>query len=142
MTTSSSDQFASGPVPDVDIGTDLSATPVIHSGSAPEPSELIGADLVVGTGELATIRATVEIHYVGALFVSGEVFDSSWGRGPATFPLNQVIPGFSRGIAGMRIGGRRELVIPSDLGYGAAGAPPVIPGHATLVFVIDLLGVS
>jgi peptidylprolyl isomerase len=142
VTTSSPDQFASGPVPDVDHGTDLSAPPVIHPGTAPEPTDLVGADLVVGTGDVATLRATVQIHYVGALYVNGEVLDSSWEGGAATFPLDQVIPGFSRGIAGMRVGGRRELVIPSELGYGAAGAPPVIPGHATLVFVIDLLGVS
>ncbi len=116
--------------------------PVIHAGTEPPPTQLVGADLVVGTGDVATSSATVRIQYVGALYSDGETFDSSWGRGAATFPLGQVIPGFSQGIAGMRIGGRRELVIPSDLGYGPSGAPPVIPGHATLVFVIDLLGIS
>jgi peptidylprolyl isomerase len=142
VTTPSLDQFAAGPVPEVDHATDLSMAPVIHAGTAAGPDKLIGADLVVGTGEVATTAATVRIQYVGALYSNGETFDSSWGRGAATFPLSQVIAGFSQGIVGMRIGGRRELVIPSDLGYGAAGAPPVIPGGATLVFVIDLLGIS
>lgn len=141
-TTPSPDQFSPGPVPDVDNATDLSLAPVIHPGTTPAPEELVGADLVVGTGDLAASSATVRIQYVGALYRDGETFDTSWGRGAATFPLAQVIPGFSQGIAGMRVGGRRELVIPSHLGYGKAGAPPVIPPDATLVFVIDLLGIA
>jgi peptidylprolyl isomerase len=138
----SNDRFSSGPLPDVDYATDMNRAPVIHPGTEAAPTGLVGADLVVGDGEEAAVTATVRIQYVGALYSDGEVFDSSWGRGSATFPLNQVIPGFSQGIAGMRVGGRRELVIPSDLGYGERGAPPVIPGGATLVFVIDLLEVS
>ncbi len=129
-------------MPQVDNGADLSVPPVVHAGTAAAPRALVSVDLVAGTGEVAPAAATVLVHYVGALYDTGVTFDSSWGRGPATFGLNQVIAGFARGIAGMRVGGRRELVIPPDLGYGAAGAPPVIPGHATLVFVIDLLGVS
>jgi peptidylprolyl isomerase len=143
MTTPSSpDRFATGPVPTVDNPTNLEVAPVIHAGEGSPPSELVGADLVVGTGETAGAGATVRVHYVGALFTDGKVFDSSWSRGPTSFSLNQVIPGFSEGIAGMKVGGRRELVIPAHLGYGARGAPPVIPGGATLVFVIDLLAVS
>jgi peptidylprolyl isomerase len=143
MTTPSSpDRFALGPVPTVDDPTNLEAAPVVHAGEGSAPSELVGADLVVGAGETARSGATVRVHYVGSLFSSGQVFDSSWGRGATSFSLDQVIPGFSQGIAGMRVGGRRELVIPAHLGYGARGAPPVIPGGATLVFVIDLLAVS
>jgi peptidylprolyl isomerase len=142
VTNPNSDLFSPGPVPEVDHGTDLSMAPVVHAGTAPEHNGLVGADLVVGDGEMATSTATVRIHYVGALFANGKVFDSSWGRGPTSFGLHQVIPGFSQGIVGMRIGGRREIVIPASLGYGAAGAPPVIPPHATLVFVIDLLGIT
>jgi peptidylprolyl isomerase len=142
VTNPNSDLFSPGPVPEVDHGTDLSMAPVVHASTAAEPHNLVGADLVVGDGDMATSAATVRIHYVGALFGTGTIFDSSWGRGPASFGLHQVILGFSQGIVGMRIGGRRELVIPSSLGYGAAGAPPLIPAHATLVFVIDLLGIS
>jgi peptidylprolyl isomerase len=139
---SSPDKFATGPVPAVDDPTNLEAAPVVHAGEGTAPSELVGADLVIGTGETAAPGATVRVHYVGSLFTNGKVFDSSWNRGPTSFSLNQVIPGFSEGIAGMKVGGRRELVIPAHLGYGAQGAPPVIPGGATLVFVIDLLAVS
>ena len=86
--------------------------------------------------------ATVNVQYVGANFADGQDFDSSWQRGqPATFSLAQVIPGFAQGIAGMQVGGRRELVIPPALGYGSAGAGPVGPNE-TLVFVIDLLAVQ
>jgi peptidylprolyl isomerase len=138
----SPDQFVAGPVPEVDHATDLNRAPVIHAGVAPAPTELTGTDLVIGDGAVASSSVTVRIQYVGALYSTGETFDSSWGRGSATFPLGQVIAGFSQGIAGMRIGGRRELVIPSNLGYGPAGMPPVIPGDATLVFVIDLLDIS
>jgi peptidylprolyl isomerase len=134
--------FSAGPVPTVDDPTNLAAAPVVHAGEGAAPTWLVGADLVVGTGPTALPGATVQVHYVGTLFSTGAVFDSSWSRGPASFSLNQVIPGFSQGIAGMRVGGRRELVIPSDLGYGDAGAPPVIPGGATLVFVIDLVATS
>jgi peptidylprolyl isomerase len=99
-------------------------------------------ELVLGKGAFATAGATVNVQYVGANYADGMVFDSSWQRGqPVSFPLSRVIPGFSRGIVGMRVGGRRELVIPPALGYGAAGSGPVGP-HETLVFVVDLLAVQ
>jgi FKBP-type peptidyl-prolyl cis-trans isomerase len=86
---------------------------------------------------------TVKVQYVGALYTTGKVFDASWtDSGPTSFPLSGVIPGFKDAIIGMKVGGRREIVIPPAFGYGAAGQPPTIPGNATLVFVIDLLGVS
>ncbi len=128
--------------PAVDHASEMDVAPVIHAGTGNSPAGLVGVDLVVGSGAEAGPGADVRVHYVGALFTTGEVFDSSWGRGPTGFSLDRVIAGFSQGIAGMRIGGRRELVIPAELGYGAAGAPPVIPGGATLVFVVDLLGIS
>jgi peptidylprolyl isomerase len=85
----------------------------------------------------------VQVQYVGALYDTGKVFDASWtDNGPATFPLNGVIAGFKDAIIGMKVGGRREIVIPPAEGYGAAGSPPAIPANATLVFVIDLLGVA
>jgi peptidylprolyl isomerase len=104
---------------------------------------LTGKDLVVGTGKTAVASDTVRVQYVGAFYGNGKVFDASWtDSGPATFPLSEVVPGFKDAIVGMKVGGRREVVIPPALGYGATGEPPTIPGNSTLVFVIDLLGIS
>ncbi len=139
---SNPNQYTTGPVPAVDGATNLAAAPTIHAGGGAAPSKLVGADLVVGTGQVATASNTVKIQYVGALYSNGTVFDSSWSRGtPASFSLSGVIPGFAQGIVGMKVGGRRELVIPPALGYGNAAQGP-IPANSTLVFVIDLLGVS
>jgi peptidylprolyl isomerase len=102
-------------------------------------------DLIKGTGPVATATSTVSVQYVGILYKGGKQFDASWDDGsgqPATLPLSGVIKGWQEGIPGMRVGGRRELIIPPSLGYGAAGSPPKIPANATLVFVIDLHGVS
>ena len=120
--------------------TDINQAPTIGKGTPPPPTTLLTKDLVVGTGTAATATSTVTVQYVGALYDTGEVFDSSWGQAKLQpFDLGGgVIPGFSQGIAGMKVGGRREIVIPPDLGYGAAGAPPQIPANATLVFVVDL----
>ena len=135
-------QFSTGPVPAVAGATDMKAAPTIHAGTGPAPVKLVGSDLVVGTGTAAAGSNTVEIQYVGALYSNGKVFDSSWSRGqPASFPLSGVIPGFAQGIVGMKVGGRRELVIPPALGYGDQ-ANGSIPANSTLTFVIDLLGVS
>ncbi len=84
----------------------------------------------------------MSVQYVGTLWANGKEFDASWDRGqPSIFPLDGVIPGFQQGIAGMKTGGRRTLVIPPELGYGAADQGP-IPGGSTLVFVVDLVGVQ
>ena len=135
--------FATGPVPAVTGATDLTKEPKVAPGAGQPPTALTGRDLVVGHGSVAGPDATVQVQYVGTLYQSGKVFDASWtDSGPATFPLNGVVPGFKDAIVGMRVGGRREIVIPPALGYGAAGSPPVIPPNSTLVFVIDLLAVS
>lgn len=108
------------------------------------PKRLVKKDLKVGTGPVAQPGQTVTVQYVGVAYKTRKQFDASWDRGqPFTFPLGagQVIPGWDRGVAGMRVGGRRELIIPPDLAYGADGPPP-IGKNATLVFVIDLLGVQ
>lgn len=109
------------------------------------PAALEVEDLVVGTGAEATPGATVTMHYVGALWSNGEPLDSSWeGDGdPIDFVLGagQVIPGWDRGVNGMRVGGRRRLVIPPDLAYGATGRGEVPPDE-TLVFVVDLVSVT
>ena len=96
----------------------------------------------MGTGATAAATATVRVQYVGVNYDNGQEFDSSWSRGqPADFPLNGVIAGFSQGIVGMKVGGRRELVIPPALGYADRGSPPAVGPNETLVFVIDLLAV-
>ena len=105
------------------------------------PSGLGYQDLVVGTGEEAKQGQLAVVHYTGWL-TDGTKFDSSRDRGaPFSFPLGggQVIVGWDQGVAGMKVGGRRKLVIPPDLGYGPNGMPPVIPASATLVFDVELL---
>jgi peptidylprolyl isomerase len=109
------------------------------------PFELGIDDLVVGDGAEATAGQKVTVHYVGVSFLTGEEFDASWNRGqPFEFRLGkgQVIPGWDRGVAGMRVGGRRRLTIPSAMAYGARGAGGVIKPHEPLVFVVDLLSVD
>ncbi len=113
------------------------------SGAA--PSKLVVKDLIKGTGATATSGKTVTVNYVGVLYKGGKQFDASWKRNqtfPFTLGQGQVIHGWDQGVAGMKVGGRRELIIPACLAYGAQGSPPTIPANAPLVFVIDLLGVS
>ena len=104
-------------------------------------------DVVVGSGETATAGQRVSVHYTGWLYdndQAGAKFDSSKDRGqPFEFPLGagRVIRGWDEGVAGMKVGGTRRLIIPSELGYGARGAGGVIPPNATLLFEVELLGV-
>lgn len=115
--------------------------PEIEFIEGPAPTELVITDLIVGDGAEAMPGGRVEVHYVGVDFETGEQFDASWDRGESiTFPLNGLIAGWQEGIPGMRVGGRRQLVIPPALAYGESG------GHRlagrTLVFIIDLLSVG
>ena len=106
------------------------------------PTELLVVDEIVGDGPEATGGAQVTTHYVGVAFSTGEEFDASWNRGePLRFQLGvgQVIAGWDQGIAGMKVGGRRRLVIPPDLAYGKRGAGSAIGPDETLIFVVDLV---
>jgi peptidylprolyl isomerase len=119
--------------------------PVVHVPKGKPPTKLVVKDLKTGTGATAEAGKTVTVQYVGVNFKGGKQFDASWDRGqPFSFPLGQgqVIPGWDKGVVGMKVGGRRELVIPPDLGYGPQGSPPVIKPNETLVFVVDLLNVQ
>ena len=109
------------------------------------PTALEIDDITEGSGAEAQTGDTVSMQYVGVNYSNGEEFDASWDRGePYTFELGSgsVIPGWDEGIPGMKVGGRRELIIPPDLGYGAQGQPPDIPPNETLVFIVDLLDVQ
>jgi FKBP-type peptidyl-prolyl cis-trans isomerase len=128
------------------VSTDLTAAPEVPATDTAPPCDLEISDVVVGTGPEAVAGSAVAVKYVGAFYGTGETFDSSWSRGadetlPVTVGAGRVIQGFDQGIQGMHVGGRRMVVIPSDLGYGPNGQGP-IPGGATLVFVIDLVSVS
>ena len=110
----------------------------------PAPSTLVTEDITVGEGVEAVSGKNVSVHYVGVAWSTGKQFDASWDRNePFDFGLGagQVISGWDKGVAGMKVGGRRKLTIPPDMGYGSQGAGGVIKGGETLVFVVDLLNV-
>jgi len=120
----------------------MSSKPVIEFQEGPAPTDLVIKDLVVGEGAEAVPGGTVDVHYVGVEFESGEEFDSSWSRGESIqFPLRGLIKGWQDGIPGMKVGGRRELVIPPHLAYGPVGGGHFLSGK-TLIFIIDLVAVG
>jgi peptidylprolyl isomerase len=116
----------------------------VPAGEAP-PAELVIEDIEVGTGDEAKAGHSVEVHYAGNAWSTRQQFDASWDRGETfSFRLGagQVIGGWDQGVAGMKVGGRRRLVIPPSLGYGNRGAGGAIKPNETLVFVVDLIGIS
>jgi peptidylprolyl isomerase len=124
---------------------DLKTKPVIPKQTGADPKTLIVQDVIVGTGAEAKAGDTVDVQYVGVLRKDGKEFDSSWKRKqPFSFALGsgQVIAGWDSGVVGMKVGGRRRLIIPADQAYGAQGQPPTIPANAALVFDVDLLKVT
>jgi peptidylprolyl isomerase len=119
--------------------------PTIQLPTGAAPTQLEVKDLKTGNGAEAKAGDQVSVQYIGVLYDNGSKFDSSYDHGqPFSFKLGggNVIPGWDQGVAGMKVGGRRELIIPPDLAYGAQGQPPTIPPNATLVFVIDLVSVG
>lgn len=118
---------------------------VVAPGGKP-PKKLETKDLIEGSGAEAKAGDEISVQYSGANFKTGEEFDSSWSRNAEPFPFTLgaglVIAGWDQGIVGMKVGGRRELIIPPQLAYGPEGRPPTIPPNETLVFVVDLLEVK
>jgi peptidylprolyl isomerase len=123
---------------------DIDRKPDVPEGKGDPPTQLVVQDLIVGKGKRAKAGDMVAVRYVGVLFENGKEFDASWDGNrpgqPFEFPLGagQVIPGWDQGVVGMREGGRRKLIIPPELAYGAQGFPPDIPPNAALIFDIDL----
>jgi peptidylprolyl isomerase len=123
----------------------MATKPSVAIPAGAPPDDLKTEDLVVGTGAEATAGKTVDVHYVGVGWSSQKQFDASWDRGSTfSFQLGagRVIKGWDHGVAGMKVGGRRRLTIPARLGYGERGAGADIKPGETLVFVVDLLGVT
>jgi peptidylprolyl isomerase len=131
---------------DDDDSTSATATkPEVEVPSGPPPEQLETEDITVGDGAEAQTGDTVTVQYVGVNYSNGEEFDTSWDDPqPFSFQLGSgsVIPGWDEGIPGMKVGGRRELIIPPELAYGRQGRPPDIPPNETLIFVVDLTDVQ
>ena len=130
------------PLPLADRPAALRHKPDVEIPKGKAPTKLVTKDLVVGKGAAAGPGDQLVVNYVGKVFASGKEFDASWKTGqplPFTLGTGQVIPGWDQGVAGMKVGGRRMLVIPPSLGYGATPSGK-IPANSTLVFVVDLLG--
>jgi peptidylprolyl isomerase len=134
----------------VSEATDNLPTVTANQGEAPTigapkgnpPTTLVTKDIIVGTGAEALPTSTMTVHYTLMTWSNGKLIESSWTGGtPATFPLANVIIGWQKGIPGMKVGGRRLLVIPPDLGYGSQGGGPIGPNE-TLIFVVDAIGVA
>jgi len=145
-TTSDSTQ-AEGGAASVEKAADTSGRtkPEVTVPDGEPPAKLEQDELIEGTGKEAKSGDKVTVQYVGVGYESGEEFDSSWSRSePFSFTLGagEVIPGWDQGVSGMKVGGRRELVIPPELAYGEAGAPPAIAPNETLIFVVDLVEVG
>ena len=120
---------------------DKGKAPTISAPSGTPPTTLVTKDIYVGTGAPATAASTLTVQYTLMAWSTGQVVETSWTSAAATFPLSGVIAGWQQGIPGMKVGGRRLLVIPPDLGYGATGSGP-IAANETLIFVVDVLAIK
>lgn len=115
--------------------------PTISAPTGTPPSELTTSDVIVGTGAEVLPTSTLTVHYTLMAWSTGKIIESSWGGQPAEFPLANVVEGWQKGLPGAKVGGRRLLVLPPEMGYGAAGSGPIGPNE-TLIFAVDILGVS
>jgi FKBP-type peptidyl-prolyl cis-trans isomerase len=144
--TTSSTTSASTSSSNVKLPAALNTEPTIKSPGGTPPKKLVTKDLIVGTGPAVTSPSqTVTIAYVGALYANGKVFDASWKDVPSTHTISQpasgFVPGFEQGLLGMKVGGRRELIIPASLAYGNKKQGS-IPANSALIFIVDLHAVS
>jgi peptidylprolyl isomerase len=154
--TNTTSTTATTPTTTTPLPAAFNTKPTVTVPPGPPPTKLKVIDLIKGKGPAATAGSTVTVQYVGVLDKNGKQFDASWNDGgqPVSFPLSGVIPGWTQGIPGMRVGGRRMLIIPASLAYakasrpasgasnGSGGKDVAIPANSALVFVIDLHGVS
>lgn len=137
--TSSNSSATAGSLPTV--SANAGEVPTVSAPTGAAPTELTTKDIIVGTGAEVLPTSTLTVHYYLMTWSDGKVIESSWVGQPATFPLAQVVEGWQKGLPGAKVGGRRLLVLPPAMGYGAAGAGPIGPNE-TLIFVVDILGVS
>ena len=124
------------------VTSNMGEAPTIGAPTGTPPTTLESKDIFVGTGAEVSSTSTITFHYTLMTWSNGAITESSWNSGlPATYPLSNLIIGWQQGIPGMKVGGRRLLVVPPDLGYGAQGSGPVGPNE-TLIFVMDIVSVS
>jgi peptidylprolyl isomerase len=135
----SASSAAAGSLPTV--SANAGEVPTVTAPTGTPPAELTTKDIIVGTGAEVLPTSTLTVHYYLMTWSDGKVIESSWVGQPATFALAQVVEGWQKGLPGAKVGGRRLLVLPPEMGYGAAGAGPIGPNE-TLIFVVDILGVS
>lgn len=123
------------------VSAEAGQTPQISKPEGAPPTALTTRDIIVGTGAEVLPTSTLTVHYVLMTWSDGKLIESSWGGQPATFPLAQVVEGWQKGLPGAKVGGRRLLVLPPEMGYGASGAGPIKPNE-TLIFAVDIIGVA
>jgi FKBP-type peptidyl-prolyl cis-trans isomerase len=145
-TSSTSTTASSTSSSNVKLPTAFNTEPTIKSPGGTPPKKVVTKDLIVGTGPAVTSPSqTVTIAYVGALYSNGKVFDASWKDVPSTHTISQpasgFVPGFKQGLMGMKVGGRREIIIPANLAYGNKKQGS-IPANSALIFIVDLHSVS
>jgi len=115
--------------------------PTISKPEGSAPTELTTKDIIVGTGKEVLPTSTLTVHYTLMAWSTGKIIESSWSGEPATFPLAGVVEGWQKGLPGSKEGGRRLLILPPSMGYGAAGSGPIGPNE-TLIFAVDIIGVA
>jgi len=115
--------------------------PTISKPEGSAPKELTTKDIIVGTGKEVLPTSTLTVHYTLMAWSTGKIIESSWSGEPATFPLAGVVEGWQKGLPGSKEGGRRLLILPPSMGYGAAGSGPIGPNE-TLIFAVDIIGVA
>ena len=123
------------------VSANAGQTPTISKPEGMPPSTLTASDVIVGSGAEVLATSTLTVHYILMAWSTGKIIESSWSGQPATFPLANVVEGWQKGLPGAKVGGRRLLILPPSMGYGAAGAGPIGPNE-TLIFVVDIIGVA